>query len=122
MCIRDSAGGVTVTFAAAGHPLPTVLRADGTVEQVGTPGTLLGVLPSLRTTDATVELAPGDTMVLVTDGVLDSGRPRVEQEGLEALLRSCGGLGPDEVAARIEEAVTPEQADDVAILVLTAEP
>jgi len=113
--------GATVTFAAAGHPLPTVLRADGTVEQVGTPGTLLGVLASLRTTDATVELGPGDTMVLITDGVLDSGRPRLEQEGLEALLRSCRGMRPDEVSARIEEAVTPEQADDVAILILTAE-
>jgi phosphoserine phosphatase RsbU/P len=111
--------GATVAFAAAGHPLPTLLRADGTVEQVGKPGTLLGVLPQVSATDTTVELRPGDTMVLITDGVLDSGRPRLEESGFEEVLRSCRGLSSQLIAARISAAVTSQQSDDVAILVLT---
>jgi sigma-B regulation protein RsbU (phosphoserine phosphatase) len=111
--------GATVAFAAAGHPLPTLLRADGTVEQVGKPGTLLGVLPQVSATDTTVELRPGDTMVLITDGVLDSGRPRLEESGFEEVLRSCRGLSSQLIAARIGAAVTSQQSDDVAILVLT---
>ena len=38
-------GGARVGFASGGHPLPILLRADGSVEAVGRPGTLLGVLP-----------------------------------------------------------------------------
>jgi serine phosphatase RsbU (regulator of sigma subunit) len=78
------------------------------------------VLSEVRTSDTTVELETGDAIVLITDGVLDSGRPRLEQGGLEAVLRSSRGLAPEVIAARIQEAVTSEQADDVAILVLTA--
>ncbi|MDQ1628805.1 MAG: phosphoserine phosphatase RsbU/P [Actinomycetota bacterium] len=113
--------GATVAFASAGHPLPTVLRADGTVSQVGAPGTLLGVLAQIRTAQTTVELEQGDTLVLLTDGVLDSGQPRLEQEGVEAVLRTCQGLPPELIAARVEAAVTSGQADDVAVLVLTAQ-
>jgi sigma-B regulation protein RsbU (phosphoserine phosphatase) len=118
--VHPDQDATTVTFAAAGHPLPTLLRADGTVEQVGTSGTLLGVFPDVRTSDTTVQLAEGDTMVLITDGVLDSGHPRLEQEGFEDVLRSSRGLTPQGLAARIRSAVSSEQADDVAILVLAA--
>ena len=37
--------GARVGVACGGHPLPLLLRADGTVETVGVPGTLLGVVP-----------------------------------------------------------------------------
>ena len=118
--LQAHSGGATVGFAVAGHPLPTLLHANGTVEQLGHPGTLLGVLPLLSTTDTKVELEPGDTLVLITDGVLDSGQPRLEQGGFEAVLRSCQGMSPQRIAARIHAAVTSAQADDVAILVLQA--
>ena len=35
------------TWAVGGHPLPFVLRADAGTEQVGKPGTLLGVLTAV---------------------------------------------------------------------------
>ncbi|HEX5895731.1 MAG TPA: PAS domain S-box protein, partial [Thermoleophilaceae bacterium] len=38
-------GGARVGVACGGHPLPLLLRADGSVEAVGAPGTLLGVVP-----------------------------------------------------------------------------
>lgn len=112
---------VRVRFASAGHPLPTLLRADGSVEIVGTPGTLLGVFPEIVAVDCAVDLAPGDTVVLITDGVHDSGHPtRLMQEGLEEILSTCKGMGADEIAGRLHRAVASAQRDDLAILVLAA--
>ena len=68
--------GATAVLAAAGHPLPLVLRADGVVEQVGLHGTLLGAFPDPELSEATVELLPGDALVLYTDGLTDAYAPR----------------------------------------------
>ena len=117
----QTGGRTVVQFASAGHPLPIVVRATGTVEVVGTPGSLLGVLATIEVTDTTVELNPGDTMVLVTDGVHDSGSPeRLEQEGLLALLATCRGLPAQQVVDLIYRRIAGEQRDDVAIMALTA--
>jgi serine phosphatase RsbU (regulator of sigma subunit) len=74
-------------------------------------------------TDVGVELEHGDVMVLYTDGVTEVRRRRREVFGhrqLVALLQRCGGLPPDAVADRIEEAVTTASEgrlrDDMAIL------
>lgn len=114
---------LAIHFACAGHPLPTVLRSDGSIEVVGTAGTLLGSFSSIDVTDSDVRLHAGDTLVLITDGVHDSGRPTpLLQEGLEAILSDCVGAHPSEVVARIRHAVSGRQRDDVAVLVLTAHP
>ena len=119
--VEPSEAGTRIVVASAGHPLPTVLHLDGSTEVVGTPGTLLGVLPNIDVTDVTVELAPGETLVLITDGVHDSGRPaRLQQEGLEAILAQCAGLTADAVVARVHTAVASAQRDDIAIVTLTA--
>jgi sigma-B regulation protein RsbU (phosphoserine phosphatase) len=113
--------GTRVVFASAGHPLPTVLRTTGCTEVAGTPGTLLGVLPAVDLADAVVELAPGDTLVLITDGVHDSGRPfRLQQEGLEDVLRSCAGLSAPGIVEGVHGAIAAAQRDDIAIVALTA--
>ena len=46
-----------LTLASGGHPLPLVLRADGCVEQIGHPGTLLGIDAKPLLADRTCELA-----------------------------------------------------------------
>ena len=58
-----------VELARAGHPLPMLLRADGTSEEIGGDGALLGVLPDEVFEPVTVDLSPGDKLVLFTDGV-----------------------------------------------------
>ena len=119
--VEPGGTGTRVLFASAGHPLPTVLRATGSTEVVGTPGTLLGVLPTVDIADAVVELAPGDTLVLITDGVHDSGRPlRLQQEGLEDVLRGCAGLSAPGIVERVHGAISAAQRDDIAIVALTA--
>ena len=69
-------GAADVCLSTGGHPLPYVLRADGTVEAVGEPGTLLGVLPEVSLSDTAVQLRRGDLMVLYTDGVTEARGPR----------------------------------------------
>ena len=54
----DGADGAQVTLSVGGHPLPLVLRADGRVEPVGQPGTMLGVLPDPELADQTAESRP----------------------------------------------------------------
>jgi PAS domain S-box-containing protein len=111
-----------VCLATGGHPLPFVLRVDGTVEAVGEPGTLLGVLPDVRLTDTAVTLSRGDLMLLYTDGVTEARGPdgMFGNDELAAVLGSCAGLDATSVAARIESAALEIQEgnprDDIAIL------
>ena len=114
---------VRLELACGGHPLPLVVHRDGSVDAVGRLGTLLGTDIDPLLADVTVELEMGDVLVLYTDGVTEVRRHRTEVFGtaeLTALLRTCGGLSPDEVAERIEAAVIAASEgrlrDDVAIL------
>ena len=68
--------GARVGISTGGHPLPLLLRADGSVEPVGAPGTLLGVVPDPNLEDRAVTLAPGDALVFYTDGVIESRAAR----------------------------------------------
>jgi sigma-B regulation protein RsbU (phosphoserine phosphatase) len=120
--VQPRTGGIDVRLASAGHPLPILLRADGRVTAVGEAGTLLGVLPDTTAVDVSVDMAPGDTLVMFTDGVLDSGHPeRLGRDGLHRLLRDCAGRGPDEIVERIHRAAAQAQRDDIAILAITAD-
>jgi serine phosphatase RsbU (regulator of sigma subunit) len=76
--------------------------------------------------DVAVFLAPGDALVLYTDGVVeardDRGR-QFGQDGLAALLPTCAGRSAAGIARRIELAVlahSPDLADDMAIVVVRA--
>jgi PAS domain S-box-containing protein len=115
-------GTAEVCVSSGGHPLPYVLRADGSVEAVGEPGTLLGVLPEVSLSDTSVQLGKGDVMVLYTDGVTEARGPdgMLGADALRGVLASCAGLDAKSVAARIESAALEIQEgnprDDIAIL------
>jgi PAS domain S-box-containing protein len=120
----NGGGSAEVCLSTGGHPLPYVLRADGTVEAVGEPGTLLGVLPDVRLTDTAVHLDRGDLMVLYTDGVIEARGPggMLGNDELQDILAGCAGLDAISVATRIESAALEIQEgnarDDIAILVV----
>jgi PAS domain S-box-containing protein len=117
--------GARAGVSTGGHPLPLLLRADGTVEAVGSPGTLLGVVPDPSLEDQLVELEPGDALVFYTDGVIETRAGTngvLDERRLAELVATCAGQGADAIAARVEEAAVLTQdgspKDDIAVLVL----
>ncbi|MGW5213402.1 PP2C family protein-serine/threonine phosphatase [Streptomyces sp. NPDC004051] len=82
-------GQVAVHLASGGHPPVITVRADGAADFLPTPGGLLvGILPSACFTAATTVLAPGDMLLLYTDGITEArtGEDRTGLYGDEALL------------------------------------
>ena len=77
---------VTGCVASGGHPLPLILRADGRVETIGLPGTLLGILPDPEIRPQELTLRPGDSLILYTDGVIEAS-PLDHRFGPEQLAR-----------------------------------
>ncbi|MER5436661.1 ATP-binding SpoIIE family protein phosphatase [Streptomyces sp. NPDC002588] len=121
-------GGVRCTLASAGHPLPLLLRPDGSVATAARPQTLLGVIEEATYTSDVLELRPGDSLLCVTDGVTErrSGHRQFDDDdGLALALAGCRGLDAELIADRIRRLVHAfgEQppADDLALLVLQAE-
>ncbi|HMC07677.1 MAG TPA: MASE1 domain-containing protein [Solirubrobacterales bacterium] len=121
----EETGGVSVTLSVGGHPLPLVLRADGQVEPVGRPGTLLGVLPRPELADHRAHLDPGDALVFYTDGLTEAYAPGriVKRAALVAALQSSDGhRDAAAIVSEVEAAALGdgggEPRDDIVLLVL----
>jgi PAS domain S-box-containing protein len=120
--------GLAVTVSTAGHPLPLLVTADGDVRELGRFGQLLGVTEGHVGEDVSDRLAPGDTLVLYTDGVVEARGPSgVFGEGrLRALLGELAGQAPTRIVQRIEGAVMAASGgrprDDLAIVALRVRP
>lgn len=74
----------------AGHPHPFVQRADGRIERIGRGGLPVGVLERAQYDEIEVGLAPGDRMLIVSDGITDAASCRGDllgEEGLRAILQ-----------------------------------
>ena len=72
-----------LTYCNAGHNPPLLLRAEGGIAELASSGAVLGHFPEWQYTQADVDLAPQDTIVLFTDGVVEAhakdGEPFGEQ-------------------------------------------
>jgi len=82
----------TLTYANAGQNPPLLRRISGRIEKLTRTGAALGVLEELTLSDASLILAPGDSLVIYTDGVTDALNPQGEEYGTtrlaEALLNA----------------------------------
>ncbi|MGZ8625224.1 MAG: PAS domain S-box protein [Actinomycetota bacterium] len=120
--LERSGAGFGLTVACGGHPSPFVVRADGRIETVGAPGSLLGVFDDVLIEDRTVELEPGDQAVFYTDGLVDARHPTpLDETALRELAAGCRDGTAQETADRLGEAVDDpggEAPDDVCILVV----
>jgi phosphoserine phosphatase RsbU/P len=121
-------GGLDVDLVLAGHVQPVLVRADGTAELIGTFGTAVGLVPTVRLTCTRHRVDPGDTLLVYTDGVTERRRGR-EQFGAERLLTvaaRAAGRPAVQVVGAVREAVerfsTEPLDDDVALLAVRAAP
>jgi phosphoserine phosphatase RsbU/P len=128
--VLDTRTGCT-QICNAGHNPPYILRGNGSVEptpQVG--GFMLGMFADAIYEATTVDLDPGDSLVLYTDGVteaVNAAEEPYEEERLEATLRRLAATGATVteqivggVMADVEQFSSgAPQADDITVLALT---
>ncbi|RKZ14237.1 hypothetical protein DRQ50_09265, partial [bacterium] len=72
-----------VTCVNAGHNQPVLVRADGTVQQCATGGLPVGVIAESEYPTASVNLEPGDTLALFSDGIPETANDQDDEYGEE---------------------------------------
>src|SRR6185295_7121979 len=76
-------------YTNAGHNPSLIVRANGDVEELGPTGIPLGLLPNAPYRAAEATLAPGDLLVLYTDGIAEAANADDEEYGLERIRQVC---------------------------------
>lgn len=125
-CVLDCTTG-HVAFANAGHNPPLVIRASAPEYFKPRPGLVLGAMDMVRYRQGELDLAPGERMLIYTDGVTEAANIHDElygEERLEKRVRALIDSGEtsmgaliDDVAADVDAfAGDAPQADDITLL------
>lgn len=121
--IYDSAAQ-TLTYTNAGH-LPPLFITDGCVQNLDQGGTVVGLFEDARYTECTLQVKPGSLLVAFSDGLTEPenvygeefGIARLKSEVLHHRELPARRLAESLVAAVEQWAGTPEQADDITVVV-----
>ena len=121
----DTETGI-IEYANAGHTPPLWVRKKG-VEEVADTDVLLGVVTRAIYRNRTLELAPGDSLVLFTDGLTEA--ENADGEDLQSTefarrLSTMHGAAAEEVTQAVELLITQHTAelplaDDVTLVVVS---
>jgi sigma-B regulation protein RsbU (phosphoserine phosphatase) len=127
--VLDVASG-TLTYCNCGHNPPLIARGDGTRERLTLTGLPLGVMPDAVYAIRSIVLAPGDRLLLYTDGITEAstadgaefGEARFE-EAIDAHRHSSALDMVEAIIARVDNfAAGAPQADDITCLALIYAP
>jgi phosphoserine phosphatase RsbU/P len=77
----------SLRYSNAGHVPPILIREDGTVERLWEGGTVLGIFSDAQYEEKETRFAPGDRLVLVTDGITEVSNALGEEFGEDLLIR-----------------------------------
>ena len=126
-CVVDT-DTLTMTYCRAGHPAPILIRADGTIGRVDGPGGLLGAVPEATFESRRMALAPGDRVVMFTDGAEDAlSTPASEARAqLPDVLRPWARLPREELFLRLMALIDDiaggeEPIDDITVVIMDIE-
>ena len=73
-CVIADVPRGALQYAAAGHPPPLLRRADGRIERLDQGGIVLTMMPSIAYSSYEVTFAPGDRLLMYTDGLTEATR------------------------------------------------
>jgi len=114
------------SYASAGHEPGLLVFREGGARPLAATGPLLGIDDATSWETETVELRPGERVLLTTDGVAEAASPDSRLFGRERLadiVASCACLSPEETVMAIRGAILEHQAgdrptDDLTILLI----
>jgi phosphoserine phosphatase RsbU/P len=113
----------TLIYENAGHCPALLLHSAGSPESLCGQGGVLGVASEWTYTDAMTQLAPGDRLLLFTDGVTEAANQEAIEFGPERIVQAAGpgGISAAETKRRVLEEVAKfchgDFHDDVTLLV-----
>jgi serine phosphatase RsbU (regulator of sigma subunit)/PAS domain-containing protein len=122
--IEPGLDSTRVSVALAGHPPALRIDAAGRCAPVGIPGTALGVVEPIRVEQVELELGPGETLLLYTDGLPEAGRRErhLDEQQLAAVCAAAAGAGLEEMLDQLEQGAIERAGgrmrDDIALLAL----
>jgi sigma-B regulation protein RsbU (phosphoserine phosphatase) len=102
--VRLDADGGCLTYANAGHNPPLLVRADGRIDRLAPGGTVLGVFAESAYEQGEFAVAPGDRLVLYTDGMTEGRNASGDEFGEDRLAESAvahRALGADPMLAAV---------------------
>ena len=117
-----------IKYCNAGHNSPYIVKKDGTVTVVKSDNNLMvGVMEDIHFSEAQLQLQPGDSLVLYTDGVteaFDEADQAYGDDRLEAFLKTQAGNDSRGIIDHVLEDVhnfvkDAPQSDDITMLTLT---
>lgn len=130
---RYDPASATLTYVNAGHLPPFVVRRNGAAEpqvaRLEEGGPVLGLLPDAQYSEASTGVAPGDLLVLYSDGLTEASNGKGEEYGedrLREMIERHAGSPPTELRAALLQDVDRFLAgkplsDDLTLLVARIE-
>ena len=125
--LEPAPDGFTVEWLSAGHPAPIVLGRDRPAERGAGGGVPLGILPEPRFGRSGMRLAPGDTLVIFTDGLTESRDlhgTMFEDHAFGETLDRLRGVPVETLVAELSRSAVAfgdSGADDIAVLAIHVE-
>ncbi|WP_343069837.1 fused response regulator/phosphatase [Paracoccus amoyensis] len=114
-----------VQLLQAGHPHPMLQRTDGAVQKIGDGGMPIGVFERPIFDEVSLQLQPGDRLLITSDGISEAMNPSgrsLGEDGLEAILRTNAFLGGhaflESMAWSVSEYCRGDRQDDMSAVLI----
>jgi PAS domain S-box-containing protein len=117
---------LAMNYASAGHPPGVIVSASGAPRVLEATGFPVGIVPEPSYMDRQVQLAPGDRLVLYTDGLTENPNDEDEEFGPKRLLRLLDETVQEDLDLSLERVVAEVRAwsgraslpDDLSVLAM----
>ena len=96
-------------YCNGGHELPFLISSGRATQRLRTGGLAVGIMPGFEFSDDSIEMNPGDLLVIFSDGVTDVSTPLgepYEEDRLQKLLENNTDLTADDLINKVKEVLT----------------